>query len=213
MLVTTTQRMKLYTESDIKLGKVHELILDELSYQDITLYYEKCDMTSEEIRRIWEAIGGFPISNSLLMSYIKSNDKNIQLSELINLTKEEKNQFIFNSIYKDLPVDEKKVLEYLSSMDYGFNEYEEKIIEKILRTRINYTLKSLAGKNLLKYDGSVYYLHDTIKLIIYDQIIDDEKVRIHQLFEKNIRNDYLNLEKRSLICQTNGDTMCVNFLN
>lgn len=98
-------------------------------------------------------------------------------------------------------------------MDYGFNEYEEKIIEKILRTRINYTLKSLAGKNLLKYDGSVYYLHDTIKLIIYDQIIDDEKVRIHQLFEKNIRNDYLNLEKRSLICQTNGDTMCVNFLN
>lgn len=213
MLVTTTQRMKLYTESDIKLGKVHELILDELSYQDITLYYEKCDMTSEEIRRIWEAIGGFPISNSLLMSYIKSNDKNIQLSELINLTKEEKNQFIFNSIYKDLPVDEKKVLEYLSSMDYGFNEYEEKIIEKILRTRINYTLKSLAGKNLLKYDGSVYYLHDTIRLIIYDQIIDDEKVRIHQLFEKNIRNDYLNLEKRSLICQTNGDTMCVNFLN
>lgn len=184
MLVTTTQRMKLYTESDIKLGKVHELILDELSYQDITLYYEKCDMTSEEIRRIWEAIGGFPISNSLLMSYIKSNDKNIQLSELINLTKEEKNQFIFNSIYKDLPVDEKKVLEYLSSMDYGFNEYEEKIIEKILRTRINYTLKSLAGKNLLKYDGSVYYLHDTIRLIIYDQIIDDEKVRIHQLFEK-----------------------------
>ena len=167
MLVTTTQRMKLYTESDIKLGKVHELILDELSYQDI-----------------WEAIGGFPISNSLLMSYIKSNDKNIQLSELINLTKEEKNQFIFNSIYKDLPVDEKKVLEYLSSMDYGFNEYEEKIIEKILRTRINYTLKSLAGKNLLKYDGSVYYLHDTIRLIIYDQIIDDEKVRIHQLFEK-----------------------------
>lgn len=74
MLVTTTQRMKLYTESDIKLGKVHELILDELSYQDITLYYEKCDMTSEEIRRIWEAIGGFPISNSLLMSYIKSNE-------------------------------------------------------------------------------------------------------------------------------------------
>lgn len=87
-----------------------------------------------------------------------------------------------------MPYEEKQVLAYLSSMDYGFSEYEEKIIERVLKNRINYVIKSLINKNLVKYDGSVYYLHDVIRLLIYDQIVDDEKVKIHQIFEEKYSN-------------------------
>ena len=188
MIVTTTQRMELYTESDIKLGKVYEYILDGFSYEDIIQFYADCRLTCEEIKEVWEVIGGYPVANSLLMSYIQDNENGFKISELLDLTNEEKNQWIFGSIYKDLPYEEKQVLAYLSSMDYGFSEYEEKIIERVLKNRINYVIRSLINKNLVKYDGSVYYLHDVIRLLIYDQIVDDEKVKIHQIFEEKYSN-------------------------
>lgn len=200
MIVTTTQRMELYTESDIKLGKVYEYILDGFSYEDITQFYADCRFTCEEIKEVWEVIGGFPVANSLLMSYIQDNDNHngFKISELLDLTNEEKNQWIFDTIYKDLPCEEKQVLAYLSSMDYGFSEYEEKIIERVLKNRINYVIKSLINKNLVKYDGSVYYLHDVIRLLIYDQIVDDEKVKIHQIFEEKYSNRLFDYKKENL---------------
>lgn len=184
MIVTTTQRMDLYTENDIKLGKVYEYSLEGFSFEDIKQFYTECKFTDEEINQIWQVIGGFPIANSLLMSYIQDNKNSINISELIEMTNEEKNQWIFSSIYKELPQEEKQVLAYLSSMDYGFGEYEEKIIENLLKIRINYVIKSLINKNLVKYDGCVYYLHDVIRFLIYDQIVDDEKVKIHKKFEE-----------------------------
>ena len=200
MIVTTTQRMELYTESDIKLGKVYEYILDGFSYEDIIQFYADCRFTCEEIKEVWEVIGGFPVANSLLMSYIQDNDNHngFKISELLDLTNEEKNQWIFDTIYKDLPCEEKQVLAYLSSTDYGFSEYEEKIIERVLKNRINYVIKSLINKNLVKYDGSVYYLHDVIRLLIYDQIVDDEKVKIHQIFEEKYSNRLFDYKKENL---------------
>lgn len=167
---------------------MYEYILDGFSYEDIIQFYADCRFTCEEIKEVWEVIGGYPVANSLLMSYIQDNENGFKISELLDLTNEEKNQWIFGSIYKDLPYEEKQVLAYLSSMDYGFSEYEEKIIERVLKNRINYVIKSLINKNLVKYDGSVYYLHDVIRLLIYDQIVDDEKVKIHQIFEEKYSN-------------------------
>lgn len=199
MIVTTTQRMELYTESDIKLGKVYEYILEGFSYEDVMEFYEDCRFTHKEIKEVWEVIGGFPMAHSLLMSYIQDNENDFEISELINLTNEEKNQWIFLSIYKDLPYEEKQVLAYLSSMDYGFSEYEEKIIERELKNRINYIIKSLINKNLVKFDGSVYYLHDVIRVLVYDQIVDDEKIKIHQLFKEKYSNRLFNLKKEDTV--------------
>lgn len=71
MIVTTTQRMELYTESDIKLGKVYEYILDGFSYEDIIQFYADCRFTCEEIKEVWEVIGGYPVANSLLEMYLQ----------------------------------------------------------------------------------------------------------------------------------------------
>ena len=196
MVITTTQRKVLYSENDIKFGTVYEYVLDGFSYNDTIEFYAECGFSDKEIKTVWKVLGGFPVANSLLISYIRDNEKGFEISELIDLTNEEKNQWIFRSIYQDLPFEEKQVLAYLSSLDYGFNEHEEKIIERVLKCRINYIISSLVNKNLVKYDGSVYYLHDVIRFLIYDQIMDDEKIKIHQLFEEKYSRHLFDFKNR-----------------
>ena len=109
MLVTTTHRKNLYTENDIKLEKVFEYALDGFSFEDIKKLYAECNLSEKEIKEVWQIIGGFPIANSLLISYIRDNENSFEITELINLTNEEKNQWLFRSIYQDLSYEEKKV--------------------------------------------------------------------------------------------------------
>lgn len=198
LIITTTQRMDAYTDADKKLKRVYEYSLEGFTYDDVIDFYKEFNFAIDDIEEIWTRVGRYPIAHALLKSFLKDNCK-FNLKELIDMTNEEKNQRLFERVYKELSKDEKEVLSYLSCLDYGFGKYEEKIIEKSIKKKINYIIRCLVDKNLLKFDGVELYLHDVIRELAYNQIIDDKKIEIHKIF-MNIYHDRLfnNMHRREV---------------
>lgn len=208
IIISTTKRDGLYNKIDLKLKKVIEYNIDEFSIDDVNEIFNDNRIDINEVNNIYKYLGGFPIAISLFKRYIDEySSDGADILELVNLTQEEKNTWIFEKIYSNLSQEEKDVLKYISTMDYGMDEYEILIVERDLNYKIKYILDNLNSKSIVLFDGKMYFLHSVIRDLAYSMIVEDTKIYIHEMFaniyekslfnyntNKKIQDEYLNLK-------------------
>lgn len=180
---STTNRNQLYNETDLEIGLVKEYCINEFSYEDFIEFYKSIGIDENKCNQVWKFIGGFPFANSMFKNLLLKNIiAEVDFSKLLLLSREEKNQWLFEKIYDNLEDTEKRVLSYLATIDYGFGDYEIIIIEKAMKAKIHHILKALINKNMIMFDGEVFYIHNVMRDLAYENIHNDEKSSIHELF-------------------------------
>ncbi|WP_312667913.1 ATP-binding protein [Tissierella praeacuta] len=191
VVISTTDSTNLYNQIDLAIKDVYEYTINEFTYEDLKDFYSELQLSKEDFKMIFDAVGGFPVANSLIKKYLGKNPlSNLDLAELLHLTSEEKNKWLFNKIYINLSDEEKNLLTYLSTLGYGFGDYEIYIIEKDMQSKLKYTFTSLTNKKLVLFDGDVYYLHGVMKKLIYEMLLEEKNiVYIGYLFQL-MREDY-----------------------
>lgn len=193
VIISTTDSTDLYNQIDLAIKNVYEYTINELTIDDLKDFYSEFQLSKKDFKMIFDAVGGFPVANALVKRYLNKNSlSNLDLAELLRLTSEEKNKWLFNKIYTDLSSEEKKLLSYLSTLGYGFDEYEIYIIEKDMQDKLKYTFALLTNKKLVLFDGDVYYLHGVMKDLAYEMLLEEKKCSIHRLFVSNYERRLLN---------------------
>ena len=193
IVLSTTDSTELYNQIDLAIKNLCEYTINEFMDEDLKDFYSELQLPKEDYKMIFEAVGGFPVANSLVKEYLYKNPlSNLNLAELLRLTSEEKNRWLFNKIYIHLSDEEQELLSYLSTLGYGFSDYEISIIEKGMQSKLKYTFVSLTNKKLVLFDGDVYFLHGVMKKLAYEMLADEKKNNLHRLFVSTYEKRLLN---------------------
>lgn len=192
IIVTTIERYNLYNNIDLRLKKIAELNITEFSYPDFLLYFSEISRikNEDEIKQIYNAIGGFPISMTFMKQLLNEGQiKGDEVEELLTLTIDERNKWIFEKIYLTIETEYQHFVSDLSVINYPFSIDETVQVQKNNQINIKYILQVLSDKSILIFDGKKYYMHDAVRELAYDTLVIERKMSLHEMFMNYYENN------------------------
>lgn len=182
-----------YTETDIRLKKLAVYNLQGFT-QNETLEmlsdYVNC-VGKQEIIDFHKSVGGYTYSVKLLRNLLSQNNiAKSELSEFKELSIKDSRKKIFNKVYSLLDEEEKNIILCSAIFSYPFSEDEVDVISE-LRVRSKYIYDRLIEKNIITVKDDKYYVHDSIRIFLYDINKPKYRERLHEAmveYYENIMN-------------------------
>jgi len=183
IILTTINSEDIYSEVELKLKQIVEFNLAPLNFESFSkLMTLDTKVSNKELTKLYEAVGGFPVTTVFLKNLIVGNEiENSDIDLLSDYSVEKRNKWVFDKVYNTFEDKYKELIKSISIFDYSFNHEDVERINPESMTNYKYELQTLSSKSVLIFEGNSYYMHDTVRALALDQASSNYQMKLHEI--------------------------------
>ena len=192
LFLVSVERPDFYNDVHIKLHKVHEYLVNGLSYEDTLELFVNTGSSNEVVAKLHEKVAGYPLALLYIKQLIQFDSYDIEEIEQISV--ENATEILFKKIYGYLNEEQKKVAEtatiFLTTFDMKDVEaaYDNELSSK-------FVLKDLFKLSILDIRDNKYIIHDVIRQLIGKSLPEKRIATLHLNYARYL---YQKVEETSL---------------